>query len=418
MRLDRLERELQQNVQAICARLTSKQEEERSHCVYDTLKEYLPLEYCKLGVIRDIMPTCIFYILYATGVAYYAYLNDWQTRWSLAKQDNIYYPAVVLSFLLCFRASGCMDRYKQGLETLHEMEKAMREVAFEVMTKLNVDVEELDGQAAKSRNECTKSMQMRYFKHEFRRMLRVLFVCAARDLNDSALEDADISNEDAAKMQLAATDVEYSAIRVTHSVFGHAFRIYLVCSWLLKSVQTVAKEGLFDDDDVARITADRLNQFKDAWLKARQVAYSSMPGTVTHILWLLTTVMNLFMPWEWVSMCRWSTWFPSLLLTISFYGILQIANSMENPFGFDDDDIQLPEVAEHLDEEICLIMQYSVLDEVGGENLYRSMMGEDMVVLAENGPEYIAGGEAKLKRDSSLDSSLSLSKSFSAMMPA
>merc|ERR1719460_301356 len=124
--------------------------------------------------------------------------------------------------------------------------------------------------------------------------------------------------------------------------------------------------------------------------------------------------MNLFMPWEWVSMCRWSTWFPSLLLTISFYGILHIANSMENPFGFDDDDIQLPEVAEHLDEEICLIMQYAVLDEVGGENLYRSMMGDDMVILASHDAGHVEFSEAKLKRDSSLDSSLSLSKSFSA----
>merc|ERR1711988_959894 len=155
-------------------------------------------------------------------------------------------------------------------------------------------------------------------------------------------------------------------MRITHSCHGHAFRVYLVASWVLKLVQTMAKDDLFDDADVARVVACELSQFKNAWLRARQVAYSSMPGTVTHILWLLTTVMNLFMPWEWVTQCRWSTWFPSLLLTISFYGILEISNCMENPFGFDDDDIQLHEVAEHLDEELCLIMLYSVLDEVGG----------------------------------------------------
>lgn len=383
-RVARLDHELRDKVKAICERLTADQDDQEkswSCCRDSFLRRYLPVEFLHLGIIKEILPTCLFYMIYANIVAYYSSWHNWETRWSLAVQDNIYYPAVVLSFLLCFRASGCMDRYKQGLETLHEMEKAMREVAFEVFTKLSIADDVEDEEDAEKRNVCTKRMQRRYFQHEFRRLLRVLFVCAARDLNDSALEEGDISVEDAEKFPLSTTDVEYSAIRVTHSAYGHAFRVYLVTSWLLKAVQKVAKEGLFDDDDVARITQERLGQFKDAWLKARQVAYSSMPSTVTHILWWLTTVMNLFMPWEWVTMCQCSTWFPSLMLTISFYGILQIATSMENPFGFDSDDIPLPKVASQLDEEICLIMNFSVLDEVGGENLYRSMMGEDMVRL-------------------------------------
>lgn len=386
-RVARLDMELKEKVKAICERLTADQEDEEkswSCCRSDFLRKHFPVEFLHLGIIGEILPTCFFYIIYANSVAYYNSCYDWETRWSLAAQDNIYYPAVVLSFLLCFRASGCMDRYKQGLETLHEMEKAVREVAFEVFTKLSIADDHAEEELAKSRNACTKRMQRRYFQHEFRRLLRVLFVCAARDLNDSALEEDYISEADAEKFPLSTTDVEYSAIRVTHSAYGHAFRVYLVTSWLIKIVQRVAKEGLFDDDDVARITQERLSQFKDAWLKARQVAYSSMPSTVTHILWWLTTIMNLFMPWEWVTMCRWSTWIPSLMLTISFYGILQIATSMENPFGFDPDDIPLPKVASQLDEEVCLIMNFSVLDEVGGENLYRSMMGEDMVRLDDS----------------------------------
>jgi len=344
-------------------------------------------ENIQLGVIADIYPTCLFYIGYTCIVQYYAWLHNWEIMWSATKQDSIYYPAVVLAFLLCFRASGCMDRYNAGLKNAFEMEKALREVAFEVMTKLSVDEDHEDETECQRRHMCSKGMKKKYFKHEYRRISQLLFACAARDLNDSALEDADLSDENAQRFQCLATQVEYAAIRVTHSAFGHAFRVYLVATWLQKVVRSIAEEGLFDDDEVFKVVSEKMQQFKEAWLNARQIAYSSMPSSVTHILWLLTTVMNLFMPWELVSVCRWGTWFPSLLLTISFFGILQIANAMENPFGFDADDIPIWEVAEHLDEEVCLIMHYALLDEVGSENLYRCLMGHDMIFIGAAGSE-------------------------------
>merc|ERR1719265_2268525 len=96
----------------------------------------------------DIMPIILFYMIYSNFLAYYSYTCEWNILWSAVKQDNIYYPAVVLTFLLCFRASGCMDRYKEGLDSLHEMEKALREVAFEVMTKLSVDADPEDERKA------------------------------------------------------------------------------------------------------------------------------------------------------------------------------------------------------------------------------------------------------------------------------
>merc|ERR1712232_940986 len=153
--------------------------------------------------------------------------------------------------------------------------------------------------------------------------------------------------------QVSPTEVEHAAILVTHSSYGHAFRVYIAASWLLKLIRGITDEHLFDDDEVYRISEQKIAQFKHAWLDARQVAYSSMPSTVTYILWMLATVMNLFMPWQWVSVTQWSTWFASMLLTVSFFGILHIANAMENPFGFDSDDIQISKSAAHLDEEIC-----------------------------------------------------------------
>jgi len=338
---------------------------------------------CGLGVVSEILPTCFFYLIYNMFVIYWASQNDWDVIWTATKQDNIYYPAIVLAFLLCFRASGCMDRYKEGMRTAFEMQKTLREVAFEVITKVSVDEDVQHELECERLQKVSDSLKKKYLKHEFRRLCRLLFACAARDLNDSALEEEEPSDSDASRLHFAATEVEYAAIRVTHSAFGHAFRVYLVAAWLLKTIQHADAAGLLDGEDVSLVAADKLNQFKEAWMDARQVAYTGMPFNITHLLWTMTTVMNMFMPWALVTQCRWTTWFPSLLLTISFYGILQIANAMENPFGFDAEDIQIWEIADHLDEEVCLTMHYAVLDEVGGENLYRGMMDDDLVFLGK-----------------------------------
>jgi len=378
-----LDRDLQETVQGLCDRLLKTQNKADNAAVRCCKGCWrVTRNHVKLGVIREILPHVLFYLCYSNAVTYYAWHKDWDVRWTAAKQDAIYYPAVVLAFLVCFRASGCMDRYKEGMRTIFEMEKTLRELAFEVLTHLRLETDmDWDGEQSEA-IRTARYTRLRYFKHEFRRMSRLLFACAARDLNDSALEGNQLSEEDADRIQCALTEVEHAAILVTHSAFGHAFRVYLAAAWLLKLVRGIKDENLFDDDGVMGVCEDKIAIFKGAWLDARQVAYSSMPSSVIHILWLLTTVMNLFMPWEWVSICQWSTWFPSMLLTISFYGILQIANAMENPFGFDDDDIQVWEVSQHLDEEICLIMHYAVLDEVGGENLYRSMMGQEMIFVS------------------------------------
>ena len=155
-----------------------------------------------------------------------------------------------------------------------------------------------------------------------------------------------------------------------------------------KLVQKSKEDGPFDSPNVYEIIGTKLTSFKEAGLNARRVTYSSMPSSVTHILRLLTTVMHLAMLFDLVGVCRCGTWSPSLMLVFSCCGALKIADAMENPFGFDAEDIPIWEIAEHLDEEICLIMRYAVLDEVGGENLYRSMMGNDMIFLdADSEPD-------------------------------
>lgn len=383
-RVDVLDDQLRERVQSICDQFKGKNVlDGPSWCRACRRQTWSSLfKFCRLGVLKDIWPEIMFYLLYTICLQLYASIYDWEFQWAATNQDTIYYPAIVMSFLLSFRASDCMARYQVGCQCIFEMQKQLRELAFEVMTRLTLDGHSNKAcpiaDTAQSRSQAVKK---RYFKHEFRRLAQALFTCACRDLNDSD-GSHEATNEELLRLRCSLTDVEQAAIHVTHSSHGHVFRIYLVASWLAKLVQGAQLENLFDDDYVHLQAEEKLSEFKQAWMKARQVAYSAMPLSVTHLLWVLATTLNFVLPWEYVSVCQWFTWLPSIFISVSFFGIVKIAASMENPFGFDEDDIPIWEVAEHLDEEVCLIMFYAALDEVGGENLYRGLAAQDRIYLA------------------------------------
>ncbi|CAE8661671.1 unnamed protein product, partial [Polarella glacialis] len=198
-----------------------------------------------------------------------------------------------------------------------------------------------------------------------------------------ALEPGEqLSEEAAVRISCSLTAAEHAAVHVTSSGMGHTFRVYIVASWLSKLVSQAQEEQILSGDEIARNVDYNLGRFNGAWLSARQIAYSSMPESITHMLWILANMINFVLPWEYVSVCRWMTWLPSIFITISFHGIIRISSAMENPFGFDEDDIDLGKMVEHFDEEMCIVMHYAALDDVAGENIYRSLQNSDNLVTS------------------------------------
>jgi len=220
------------------------------------------------------------------------------------------------------------------------MEKCLREAAFEVITNTAlVGLGDNAGEGDASPSDGIRpGLKRRYFHHEFRRLVGLLFLTSARDLSDSAAEDEPIDESAASRMRSCSrvTGVEHASILLTHSACGHAFRVYLVSSWLMKLVRRAEEAGFFDDGlCVADKVDGKLHDFLEAWLEGRLVAYSKPSEAVPLVLRNLLVLIFLMMPFLYVSVAQWANWFPGLVLVVSFVGTMQIANNMENPFGFD-----------------------------------------------------------------------------------
>jgi len=380
-RLRFLDSKLRNRVQSICDRFYDSQrrmEQIRFQCsLFCGLGKFV-----RLGIVREIWMEVAFFVIFTLCWQVYMSAYDFDSHFTAVAQDNIYYPGIVCSFLLSFFASDCMVRYESGCRYCFEMEKSLRDMAFDVLTKLSLDDETDSSPPSSSQPHIPSSLKKRYFKHEFRRMTQLLFSCAARDLNDSTLDEGELMQEDELSgLGCCATDAEIAVIRISHSQHGHIFRIYMIAGWLLNLIRRIEEEALFDEEGVHRTAEASIRDFKNAYMNARQIAYSQMPEGIVHLLWILTHWLNLVIPMQLVSMCKWLTWLPVLISCIAFFGIVRIAECMENPFGFDDDDIPIWQVGEHLDEDITLIMFYASLDEVSGENLYRGLLEQEHIYL-------------------------------------
>merc|ERR1719163_587024 len=93
----------------------------------------------RLGILSDIWVHIVFYIVYTVCVQFYVWSMGWTLRWSAMNQDSIYYPGLVLAFLLSFRASDSMMRYQAGCQHCFEMERGLRDLAFKVITGLEAE---------------------------------------------------------------------------------------------------------------------------------------------------------------------------------------------------------------------------------------------------------------------------------------
>jgi len=96
---------------------------------------------------------------------------------------------------------------------------------------------------------------------------------------------------------------------------------------------------------------ERLDSFKEAYLRARALSYNDSPYQYTHMFVLLVCIFCFTCPFAMAAAFGTIVWIPSVTITIAFFGMYEISKDMEKPFGFDHGDIKVESMVRLLDEK-------------------------------------------------------------------
>ncbi|KAJ7080604.1 Bestrophin, RFP-TM, chloride channel-domain-containing protein [Mycena belliarum] len=84
-----------------------------------------------------------------------------------------------------------------------------------------------------------------------------------------------------------------------------------------------------------------LNQLVDALTGLERILTTPIPFSYSIHLWVVTTIYCLALPSQIVSTMRWATIPATILLSFIFFGFLVAGEEIENPFGYDKNDLNL-----------------------------------------------------------------------------
>ncbi|KAJ7474700.1 Bestrophin, RFP-TM, chloride channel-domain-containing protein [Mycena latifolia] len=84
-----------------------------------------------------------------------------------------------------------------------------------------------------------------------------------------------------------------------------------------------------------------LNQLVDALTGLERILTTPIPFSYSIHLWVVTTIYCLALPSQIVSTMGWNTIPATILLTFIFFGFLVAGEEIENPFGYDKNDLNL-----------------------------------------------------------------------------
>ncbi|KAJ7649232.1 Bestrophin, RFP-TM, chloride channel-domain-containing protein [Mycena rosella] len=84
-----------------------------------------------------------------------------------------------------------------------------------------------------------------------------------------------------------------------------------------------------------------LNQLVDALTGLERILTTPIPFSYSIHLWVVTTIYCLALPSQIVSTMHWATIPATILLTFIFFGFLVAGEEIENPFGYDKNDLNL-----------------------------------------------------------------------------
>ncbi len=223
---------------------------------------------------------------------------------------------LVLGLLLVFRTNASYDRWWEGRKFLGTIINRSRDLMRQIATY--IPDEELAGESERKR---------------LARYLGAMYRLCCQSLREEDDLDA---------LEGYLSDKEREALT------ARSFRANTVATWIAARLAAQASKRRVSDRLVAAMDAN-LTAINDAVGACHRILHTPVPLAYAQHTKLFVSLFCFTVPFAIVREMTWFTPFASALLTFAFFGIDEIGVEIEDPFGFDPNDLPMEDIGDAID---------------------------------------------------------------------
>jgi len=275
---------------------------------YETRSWLGTLVHMRGSVLPKLVPRMIVYSILGAGAAY------------LYQHTGFFIPpiahtlvGVALGLLLVFRTNASYDRFWEGRRLFGMIVNRSRDLVRQIVAYLGGD----DAAARGERETLVRHVNLLY-------ALIRQFLRRERDL---------------AALGPLVTDEERAVLEPV------AVRPTVVVTWITRALGRAADAGRLTEQRLQLLDGN-LTSFVDSWGGAERILKTPIPFAYAQHIKLFLVLFCLTVPFALVDSMRWATPAAVAVVVFGLFGIEEIGIEIEDPFGYDANDLPLDRIGE------------------------------------------------------------------------
>jgi putative membrane protein len=225
---------------------------------------------------------------------------------------------VALGLLLVFRTNASYDRYWEGRRLLGGFVNRSRDLARQAAAYI-------DGDGAEAQAD----------RRAVARLLSVFYALLRQYLR----KERDLTALGCALSREEEEALEPVAVRPT-----------LACVWLTRVLAKSAREGRLSPERL-HLMDGNVTQLVDIWGGAERIMKTPIPFAYAQHIKSFLMLFCFTAPFAMVEQMRWYTPIAAAVLAFGMFGIDEIGVEIEDPFGYDPNDLPLDAMGQRLTED-------------------------------------------------------------------
>jgi putative membrane protein len=261
------------------------------------------------------------------GVAALGLLAAW-----LHERSGFHVPSLAhtmlgaaLGLLLVFRTNSSYDRFWEGRRLLGMMVNRARDLERQAVSYIQGE----DAAAARERAEVRRLITLLYVL--IRQYLR-----REREL-DPLVAEGLLSSEERARLEPVAV------------------RPVVAFTWISLRLAACAQAGRLTEHRLV-VMDQNLTSFSDSWGGAERILKTPIPFAYAHHIKAFLALFAFTLPFALSAEMRWFTPLAAAAIAFALFGIDEIGVEIEDPFGYDPNDLPLDDVGVTIARDVADIL--------------------------------------------------------------